>query len=243
MTPTNKLADALCSDIRSSLKSCIGVLQERLRNLEALAEHDAQPAPAQPTKNVFSIKNKGARFPICGNCGDTFAGHEPTPPYACLPPTEPCCNAAGTFACKCNTFQPVPAPQPAPAPVQVDPQGNDRLGAEFKAHDAHPPAPAADGAGDAGVLEILLGEYTATPTIAAALRAAIAALRQPVPDAVRELLVKWREEADLDEDSANRNGAAGHERLASALKRRAVLRRELNDQLESALASQQESRK
>jgi hypothetical protein len=102
---------------------------------------------------------------------------------------------------------------------------------------AHPPAPAADGAGELPPLPnpwqcetricpaLFTGEQMRNYVIAA-----LAALRQPVPDAVRELPEKWRRDSDgWYADDFNRG------RQAAAMK--------CADELESALASQQESRK
>ena len=289
MTPTDKLADALRGEIRSNIESCIGVLQERLQSLEALAEHDAQPVPGE---------SDHATCPVAPHTGNGYL-HAPEHmgPY----------DVDGVTYCgRCHAFI---SPQPAPAPVQVD-------GFDFLAHlqrqrewsertfgpgartagvidhirkelreieadpadvsewidvvilaldgawragfqptqiidalvakqtrnegrtwpdwrtmpadkavehdrsaDAHPPAPAADGAGAASVMLpqrilTLLATYElaaiehgrsgnaksarATNNAGASLRAAIAALRQAVPDAVlesaRALAAEYRRE-------------------------------------------------
>jgi hypothetical protein len=96
--------------------------------------------------------------------------------------------------------------QPAPAPVQVDGWCSEC------------------GCGGSGYAH-LAGCVNLRPPA----RAAIAALRQPVPDAARELPEKWRRDSDgWYGDDFNRG------RQAAAMK--------CADELDAALASQQESR-
>lgn len=117
---------------------------------------------------------------------------------------------------------------------------------------AHPPAPAADGAGELlrMVATNIRSNLYSLPSIASdwvyKIDAAIAALRQPVPDAVRELI-----DADREYDAANEAWDAipgppdgcvddrdfdspEYQRLCAAIARRSAAL--------AALASQQESR-
>jgi hypothetical protein len=73
-------------------------------------------------------------------------------------------------------------------------------------------------------------------------RAAIAALRQPVPDAVRELPGKWRERALSHGNLATDLDALGLVENAAIQRDRSGMSRGFATELESALASQQGSR-
>jgi hypothetical protein len=222
----NKLADALrfahdeFEDKRQVAqcrgdKALAGYYERcRARVATALAEHDAQPASGE------------------------FLPSSEQPPFA---------GIAG-----CRPLE--RAPQPAPAPVQVDddtimegwhgaiddarelfvnaPDARFKSRAErvvswLKAHRpvAHPPAPAADGAGELPPLPnpwqcetricpaLLTGEQMRNYVIAA-----IAALRQPVPDAVRdalrecELFVRMM---GLDSEPARKTAESARAALAS----------------------------
>jgi hypothetical protein len=192
MTNPNKLADALrelvehCDvaddDCYGKLNACaVRTIAEK-----ALAEHDAQPAPA-PVQAEHGLTSKqawwaGARIGLG------------------LPPDCPRTEVAAALA----------------------------------QQRAQSPSPAADGAGELPPLPELppIRDRQSIEDYATAYaRAAIAALRQPVPDVVRELPGKWRrEKAEI------LNTAHGYDEGTSDTYEQCA------DELDSALASQQESR-
>jgi hypothetical protein len=126
----------------------------------------------------------------------------------------------------------------------------ERVVSWLKAHRpvAHPPAPAVDGAGELlSMIDDVAADLTDHKSLAyeklRKVRAAIAALRQPVPDAVRELPGKWRQLADDNRHYAAQDNEIGRHDSAFALHKGADALETQAAELESALASQQESRK
>jgi hypothetical protein len=132
--------------------------------------------------------------------------------------------------------------QPAPAPVHPCTMGVgcEEAGVCYASANgqpeqcgAHPPAPAADGAGEhVAMLESMIADHAWIPGVKerAALRAAIAALRQPVPDAVRELIdvgcrIRLASDSNMDRTRLSPKDE-----------------KDLHLALERAIASQQESR-
>jgi hypothetical protein len=196
MTNPNKLADAqirLIRDLTDAFDEC-----EKVAPVYDCRDNSGEPYPSQW---LADVRVRAAKF---------LAEHDAQPASGEFLPSSEQPPFAGIVGCRPLER----APQPAPAPVQVGtvyavPTGvpsedgkhetytiHDApvpMADNWKLHTAHPHAPAADGAGELVQLERY--EYSDMCDCMAVdpsgewvkyddARAAIAALRQPVPDAV-----------------------------------------------------------
>jgi hypothetical protein len=219
MTNPNKLADALrkafdlgqrywmLADSESysdNRKSADVLARFDTLKREALAEHDAQPASGE----WVMVPASALRW-LYGEEGD----------FEC-PPSGYFRGKPAPYWWRSEFRRRIESPQPAPAPVQVDVLGElaDEIEAAYPNADAsnlrafadaHPPAPAADGAGELlSMIDDVAADLTDHKSLAyeklRKVRAAIAALRQPVPDAVRELPIEL---ADVAHELADGSGS------------------------------------
>jgi hypothetical protein len=254
MTNPNKLADALRSivDPDDLTPAEYAMLFEAV--LDALAEHDAQPAQGEcePLQDETQGLPAGWR-----NCAGKIAieAPQPAPAPVQVDVTDAMVRRFLNWRLPGHikpdgVYPPRDAPYPMTGTNLLDydaakamlewvltdmsPQAQLKrvLDGAFAPDDQHPPAPAADGAGELPPLPLDRkypddgnGDDDSYNAGWNACLDAIAALRQPVPDAVRELSEQWRRRAHI----------------TSGGWRRVVLN-DCADELESALASQQESR-
>jgi hypothetical protein len=207
---------------------------------EALAGHDAQPAQGEWVVRLIgelsdALDECDKITPLC-DCRDNDGD-----PYPSQWLADVRAKAAGFLSAQ------VTAPQPAHAPVQMDdsrswPEDAQHengdyececvtCGRHFIGHKrrhvckacAHPPAPAADGAGELlSMIDDVAADLTDHKSLAyeklRKVRAAIATLRQPVPDAVRdalrecELFVRMM---GLDSEPARKTAESARAALAS----------------------------
>jgi hypothetical protein len=216
----------------------------------ALAEHDAQPAPA-PVQEVacdaaaveralayLAFQEDGAQWP------DAYSKDEQDMEREKMRGVLAAANSTSGPGAYCRACQSVGMSNCQ----HFDECSGATCITCHRPLNAHPPAPAADGAGELlSMIDDVAADLTDHKSLAyeklRKVRAAIAALRQPVPDAVRELPGKWRQLADDNRHYAAQDNEIGRHDSAFALHKGADALETQAAELESALASQQESRK